>query len=618
MVEESPRTRRLNLFTQFETDLTDLLRVDPDHALGRQYWYDYNREQARPPMAAARAVPEGVPAWAFRQVDHLNQVSRFVNWYIDNRQIENGEFGGGLSDDGDLTNWWPGTALMGATPDKILRSLRRELDAFYAQGMFTNGLSTIQTDELHSYEEGIQVLGQALLLDYASPLQLERAMETAGATEKITGVNAAGHRHIKTTYFSGTKMATEGVWGWSKPSSYLVLHPAMSLVEFNGSPRVKKWLLELADGLLAHRRVDANGVAVDRHDHRIRHRQGRARRRLAPAWTARSPCSGPRTAGPATGSTCSRSSTPGPRALGQLAANGLDLMGVRGSWGPKLPQMAAGGSDSATRHFAWQATGNVTYLEDLYADQARAARLREYINTLGSLWIDRVNVPDAEIQRARLGGIALVRNYTYAGHVVSWRFAEPGAEARVAILVRESTPDHVRITAYNLDTKPVAATMTGWDVEPGTWSLRVDGGAARTVPFERTKSLDVTFPPRAETSIELRLVSKGVPYWSRPDLGLSEGDVRVSGRTVRVRVHSLGSVDAPASKVFVRDAAGRTMASASVPPLKAPVDLAPKTADVTLTLPAGAKPRRARRSSWRCPGPFRRSRCATTWCRSAR
>ncbi len=537
------------------------------------------------------AVPAGMPAWAFRQVDHLKQVSRFVNWYIDNRQIENGEFGGGLSDDGDLTNWWPGAALMGATPDKVLRSLRRELDAFYAQGMFTNGLSTIQTDELHSYEEGIQVLGQALLLDYASPLQLERAMETAGATEKITGVNAAGHRHIKTTYFSGTKMATEGVWGWSKPSSYLVLHPAMSLVEFNGSPRVKKWLLELADGLLAHRRVDANGVpsiattiefATDKDLPGAGLGAG-ADRALTVLWAAYRWTGDRKYLQPFLDA--------GPRALGQLSANGLDLMGVRGSWGPKLPQMAAGGSDSATRHFAWQATGDVTYLEDLYADQARAARLREYINTLGSLWIDRVNVPDAEIQRARLGGIALVRNYTYAGHVVSWRFAEPGAEARVAILVRESTPDHVRITAYNLDTTPVAATMTGWDVEPGTWSLRVGGGAARTVLFERTKSLDVTFPPGTETSIELRLVSKGVPYWSRPDLGLSEGDVRVSGRTVRVRVHSLGSVDAPASKVFVRDAAGRTMASASVPPLKAPVDLAPKTADVTLTLPARAKPR---------------------------
>ena len=167
-----------------------------------------------------------------------------------------------MSDDGDLTNYWPPTAFMGATPAKLKASLLRELDAFYAQGMFTNGLSTIQTDELHSYEEGIQVLGQAMLLDYGSPTQIERAMETAGATEKITGVNAAGHRHIRSSYFSGTTIATEGVWGWSKPSSYLDPAPgASSLVEFNGSPRVKKWLLELADGLLAHRASDAAGVS---------------------------------------------------------------------------------------------------------------------------------------------------------------------------------------------------------------------------------------------------------------------------------------------------------------------------------------------------------------------
>ena len=57
----------------------------------------------------------------------------------------------------------------------------KEMDAFYSEGMFTNGLPTIQADELHSYEEGIQVLGQSLLLDYGDPKQLERAMETARA-----------------------------------------------------------------------------------------------------------------------------------------------------------------------------------------------------------------------------------------------------------------------------------------------------------------------------------------------------------------------------------------------------------------------------------------------------
>src|SRR4030095_6794307 len=113
--------------------------------------------------------PAGVPLWAFRQVEQLRNLKKFVLWYIDQRQIANGEFGGGLSDDGDLTNVWPATALMGCEPDKIKESLLRELDAFYDQGMFTHGFPTIQTDDLHSYEEGISTLGHALLMEYWTP-----------------------------------------------------------------------------------------------------------------------------------------------------------------------------------------------------------------------------------------------------------------------------------------------------------------------------------------------------------------------------------------------------------------------------------------------------------------
>ena len=57
---------------------------------------------------------------------------------------------------------------------------------------------------------------------------------------------------------------------------------------------------------------------------------------------------------------------------------------------------------------------------------------------------------------------------------------------------------------------------------------------------------------------------------------------------MKVTVHSLGAVDAPASKVVLRDKAGKVLATAAVPSIKAPVDLFPKTAAVSLTLPAGA------------------------------
>jgi hypothetical protein len=112
--------------------------------------------------------------------------------------------------------------------------------------------------------------------------------------------------------------------------------------------------------------------------------------------------------------------------------------------------------------------------------------------------------------------------------------------------------------------------------------------STRTIPFERSKDVEITFAPRTTTVIELKLASKGTPYWSRPDLGIDPEDVKIDGQSITVTVHSVGAIDAPASKVVLRGHDGKTIASADVPALKAPVDLTPKTAQVTLAVPAGA------------------------------
>jgi hypothetical protein len=594
IIEEHANSKRLNLYNRLEADLTDLLRVDPENQLAREYWYDNNKEQPKPPVKLG-AVPQGVPAWAFRQIEAFQYLKKFVNWYIDKRQIENGELGGGLSDDGDLTNWWPGPALMGANPEKIRRSLLREMDAFYENGMFTNGLSTIQADELHSYEEGIQALGQSLTLDYGSPKQLERAMATASGVEKITAVNGAGHRHFQTAYFNGITMATDGVWGWTKPSSYLVLHPALMLVEFNGNPHVRQWILELADGIQAHRKAEPDGRYILHSSVEFKTDKdlaatltGGGVERVWPVLWAAYRWTGDR-----------KYLQPlievGPRMLSVVGNDVLNMTGLDKEWAPQITKV---NQSLDLRHFAFQLTGDVGLLERLYTEQAEASKLREYINTEGSLWIDRVTVDTAELQRARLGGVAIVRNSLYPGHVVSWNFADANGDEKVAIAVQKGTPEHVQLIAYNLDPQPVKAQMTGWDVLPGTWKISQGTRATaaetplsnvetKSVPFERTQSVEITFAPRTMTVVELTLVKKGIPYWSRPDLGIGQEDVKVNGRILEVTVHSLGSVDAPASKLVLRDRTGVTLATASIPPLQAPLDVQPKIHRVTISVPAG-------------------------------
>jgi hypothetical protein len=478
--------------------------------------------------------------------------------------------------------------------------------------MFTNGLPTIQADELHSYEEGINCLAQNLILDFGSPRQLERAMATARGVEWLTGVNAAGHRHIRSSYYSGLKMAEDAPWNRSKPYSYLVIQPGELLVEFNGSPAVKQLTLELADSLLAHRRKDETGrfalptAIVFPTDEEAHATRGFLPNHLfwgAWKWTGDRRYLDPMF-------------DVGTSGVMGINANALDVLGIRAEWGARILAGEKGrvtetrqndgrGSArsnayrySAADHFVWQLDGDKTKLERLYAAQIEDCNLLQFINTEGSLWIDRVGAPTAELQRARLGGIALVRNGLFPGHVVSWKFAAPANDQSVALLVNDATPTAFKVVAYNLETTAVQATMTGWNIDPGLWEITQgldtnDDDTAdqavesRTAPLQRSGSVELTLAPRATTVLTFKLKTPGTPYWSRPDLGLDPEDVVVHGREVQVTVHSLGAVAAPATEISFRDATGKVIATGQTPELAAPTDLKPKTAVVTLTLPAG-------------------------------
>jgi hypothetical protein len=179
--------------------------------------------------------------------------------------------------------------------------------------------------------------------------------------------------------------------------------------------------------------------------------------------------------------------------------------------------------------------------------------------------------------------MALRRNQFVPGHVVGWRFADPDGARKVGILVPGALPGKFKVIAYNLDDKPLAATMVGWGVAPGVWKVtQSPGGDERHVEFEKSKGLDFTFAPHVTTELNLELETPGQPLWDRPDIGIGADDVHVAKGSIRVTVHSLGSVAAPASTLTLVDSSGHVVASTKVPALPAPLDLLPKTAQVTL------------------------------------
>ena len=87
LVEEHTSSKRMALYRRLFADITDLLRVDPDHKEAQAYWADIDyRPENLPPFT--QPVPtKGEPLWAFRQLEDLKSVRRFVDWWIDHRQV---------------------------------------------------------------------------------------------------------------------------------------------------------------------------------------------------------------------------------------------------------------------------------------------------------------------------------------------------------------------------------------------------------------------------------------------------------------------------------------------------------------------------------------------------
>ena len=596
LVEEHTASKREALYRRLFGDISDLLRVDPDNRLGQEYWADISYNSQGPLPFTQPQAPTGVPQWAFRQLEDLKLVRHFVNWWIDNRQVPYGDFGGGISDDVDLTEQWPGLALMGVDPDKINASLRALSDAVYTNGMRVNGLGYITTDELHAYEEGLNSDAERLYLNWGEPKAIERLMDTVRALQNVILVNPAGHMHFASNWYGGRKIYREGPWEWQKPYSFTVLHAPILIGLYNGNPQARGLVTGVIDGLLAHGKKGGdskwafpNEINWRTDAERVGDKGGLTTP-LQAAWTAY------RWTGDDKYLRLIETRVDeSPATIAEINNDAIDLLGRRKDWGSALGDKPSG---AFGQYEAWQLSGDKTWLEKLHADAIRSKTQNMYMLTEGHWWSDRVDQPNEILQRERLGGIALRRNQTWPGNMVSWRFADPDGAEQVAILLPGATPTGFKVIAYNMGDRPQSATMTGWDITAGTWRMtsgidangddRAEGSVAtKEVPLERGASVAVSFAPRQTTVLEFALDKPTLPVEQRADLGIGVDDVRLSGRELFVTVHSLGAVATPEGILQVRDASGRTVAQAPIPPLAAPLDLNPKTTEVRLTLPVG-------------------------------
>jgi len=582
LVEEHTSSERAALYRRVRTDASDLLRVDPENREMRAYWADIDYRPENMPAEALPPIPAGVPAWAARQLQDLALTRRFVEWWIDNRQVPYGDFGGGISDDSDLLQQWPGLALMGVIPDKVNASLRALDDAAYRNGMIVDGLGYITTDELHAYEEGLNADAARLYLNWGEPKTVERLFATTRALGKVILPNPAGHLHFASNWYGARKMYREGAFEWQKPYSYVVMHAPILLGVFNAGPQARGLVTGLADGWLAHGKQDADGRWSFPNEINWRTDATRAGDGGGVSTPLQTTWSAWRFTGDAK---YLRPLQVRPGAAGEINEN-LALL-------PETKALAtAKGDGEAARIAAWTASGDPALLVPLHEAAIREKSARLAMMTEGHWWTDRVESENQWLQRERLGGVALRRNQTYPGNAVSWRFAADDAAEQVALLVPGATPAGFTVEAFNTSAVPQDAVMTTWNVTAGRWTMRGPDGAVRTLDLGRSSDVAIRFPAGASKWV-FALEQAGDPVERRPDLGIGRDDVVVRGRTVTVTVHSLGHVATTGGSVIVSGADGE-LGRAAIPALAAPDDLLPRTVTVRVRLTGSGTPTNVR------------------------
>jgi len=486
---------------------------------------------------------------------------------------------------------------MGIEPDTLNASLRALTEAVYRNGMMTGGLGTIATDELHAYEEGMNADAARLYLNWGEPRSVERLMATARALDGVILPNPAGHRHFASNWYGAAAMYREGAWEWQKPYSFTVMHAPILLGLYNGSTAARSLVTGVVDGWMAHG-VQTDGSWTYPNEINWRTDQvragdgGGATVPLQSAWAAWRFTGDARYLRPILSRVAKA-----PAALADFNENGFAALPE----GAALRDRIAAGEGDYAGHARWQKTGDPAPLAAAHEAAAKDRIARRYMLTEGHWWSDRVEMDTGLLQRERLGGIALRRNQTWPGNTVSWRFDEPAAAGKVAILMPGATPGRFRVIGFNTTDRVASADMTGWNVTAGRWTMRwstsPDGGRtllaaddARLVTLERSASVKVHFRPGTTTVVDFELREPGEAVETRADLGIGSDDVVRRGRTVTVTIHSLGARATGGGAAALVDGGGTVIATAALPPLDAPADLRPRTARVRLTIPRGVDP----------------------------
>jgi hypothetical protein len=155
--------------------------------------------------AAEEAVPEA-PEWANLQREGLEKLAGVIHWWASERQLEDGQFGGGWGDDVEMWRWWIPVMIAFDDP-RAAAAQERISDGIFRKPHLKDGFTSRVTDVEHSNEDTTDTILPMMHLKPDDEVWKKRAVRLAElARERWTGRNQRGFLQFRSIYFSVDKV----------------------------------------------------------------------------------------------------------------------------------------------------------------------------------------------------------------------------------------------------------------------------------------------------------------------------------------------------------------------------------------------------------------------------
>jgi hypothetical protein len=144
------------------------------------------------------------PAWSTAQREALCRMRQVSHWWVNERQAENGEFGGKLGDDVELLRWWAPLVLSG---DKTAqRGWQRLADGVWQSRHVDAGYARRIRDVEHAAEFVADTAPMMIVLSDDLQYEQRLARSVPLFANLWTGFTPKGHRFFRSAWFSSSQI----------------------------------------------------------------------------------------------------------------------------------------------------------------------------------------------------------------------------------------------------------------------------------------------------------------------------------------------------------------------------------------------------------------------------